>query len=107
MDKITKANFFGCYVADVENFRFSPDEKKMIRDIVAYTQTNSDDLDESQKAQILKKWNLAKNWFFDEQDPGSNIAKSDELQAPADSINMLTKLLSNAKINAQRSKYPC
>lgn len=104
LDKITTANFFGCYVADIGNFRFSPDEKRMIGDIVAYTKTNSDDLDESQRAQILKKWNLAKNWFFDEQAPKSGIAKSDEVQAPTDSINMLTKLLANAKINAHRPK---
>lgn len=104
LDQKYKANFFGCYVADVGNFRFSPDESKMIKDIIAAA-TNTNELDELQKKQILDNWKAANNCYFDKHDPDSGMVQRSEVVAPTDSINILTKLLSNARINSNRSKH--
>lgn len=97
-DKKIKKHFFGVYVDDITNFRFSPAERQMIASIASHVSSNdlaTDQID------VSKEWATANKKFFD----NAKDENKTEFEAPSKSISMLCKLLSAAKINSSRSKH--
>lgn len=97
-----KNNFFGFYVADIANFRFTPQEKTDIKTI-ADKLVEDIELDKTQHEKISIGWKTAQKWYFDEPDHADTIATCKETKT-SESMNLLTEMMANAAINAQRSK---
>lgn len=77
LDESIKQHFFGRYSLDVSNFRFTEEEKKLLKSIaerVNGSSVNFIELNPAQTEKISNEWKSLRAWFFDQPD-SSNIFK--------------------------------
>lgn len=106
-----KRNFFGAYIHDHTNFRFDPEERKLLLSIPELLNAAEClNIDESQLDDLSKQWKSNSNWFFTENngntfDKGPTQNIDDTIVAPLASMNLMSELNKMGKRNACRSKY--
>lgn len=106
-----KKNFFGAYIYDHTNFRFNPEERKLLLSIPELLNAaECMNINKSQLDDVSKQWKSNSNWFFTENNgntfdngPTQNI--DDTIVAPLAAMNLMSELNKMGKRNACRSKY--
>lgn len=109
-DGTEKSKFFGIYVADMENFRFNKEERKIINELVRNcTDFNMKLLSPTQENKITLKLKTIGNWFSDQSDTLAchpiDEKRVVKIIAPNDATNLLSKIIKTGEKNALRPKH--
>lgn len=100
-----KKNFFGAYIHDHTNFRFNPEERKLLLSIPELLNAAERlNMNKSQQDDVSKQWKSNSNWYFPENN-GPKQKIDDTIVAPLAAMNLMSELNEMGKRNACRSKY--